>query len=297
MPHRTSALALRWHIVGLGKAGRAFVWLLRACLPSVSVSASVRSAGAMQTALQALPAAWQHQVPVGLSIPDDADVVLFAVSDDALPRVVSAVAAQGGRPRVWLHCSGVTPVAALRHLPGFHGALHPLQTLQGVREDVTALEGAIFGVAGDEPAQLQITCLVQAAGGRCLVVPDEARSAYHLAAVLAGNGVFALLHAGSQVASRAGLDAATLQSGLARLAAQSAQNAQNAAGGALSSVATGPVMRGDASTVRRHREWLRHHAAELGPLYQALGRLLLELADERELPATALTATAVALEE
>ena len=294
MPDRTSAPALRWHIVGLGKAGRAFAWLLRERLPRVSVSASVRSEAALQKALPALPDEWRQRVSVGLLIPDDADVVLFAVSDDALPRVVLAIAAQGGRPRVWLHCSGVNAVAALHGLPGFHGSLHPLQTLQGSREDVAALEDAIFGVAGDEQALQQAIHVVEAARGRCLVVPDEARSAYHLAAVLAGNGVFALLHAGSHVATRAGLDTATLQSGLARLAAQSAQNA---VGGALSSVATGPIMRGDGSTVRRHREWLRHHAAELGPLYQALGRLLLELADERGLPATALTATAVALEE
>lgn len=290
MPDRSSVPAMRWHIVGLGRAGRAFAWLLRERLPGVSVSGSVRTEAALQT----LPEAWRCHVSVGTDIPEEADVVLLAVADDALPRVVSAIAAQQVRPRVWLHCSGVTPVAALRSLPGFHGSLHPLQTLRGAREDVAALEGAIFGVAGDEPAILQATQVVDAAGGRSLVVPDDARSAYHLAAVLAGNGVFALLHAGSQVATRAGLDATTLQLGLARLAAQSAQNATE---GALSSVATGPVMRGDASTVRRHREWLRHHAAELGPLYQALGRLLLELADERGVPATSLTATAVAMEE
>jgi predicted short-subunit dehydrogenase-like oxidoreductase (DUF2520 family) len=290
MPDLTSASTLNWHIIGLGKAGRAFAWLLRERLPLASVSASVRSVAARET----LPDEWKPTVSVGLRIPDSADVVLFAVADDALARVVSAIATQGGRGRIWLHCSGVTSVAALHDLPGVHGSLHPLQSLRGTRDDVAALQGAVFGIAGDEPALVVANELVHAAQGRALLVPDEARAAYHLAAVLAGNGVFALLHAGRQVATLAGLDADTLQSGLARLATQSAQNGMYEA---LSAVATGPVMRGDAGTVRRHREWLRHNAAELGPLYQALGRLLLELADERGIPATALTATAVAVEE
>jgi predicted short-subunit dehydrogenase-like oxidoreductase (DUF2520 family) len=290
MPEPTSIPSERWHIVGLGRAGRTFAWLLRERLAQVSVSGSVRS----DSSLAALPEELRAPVTVGHTIPADADVVLFAVPDDTLQRAVNAAAAQGDRPRVWLHCSGVTPVAALRSLPGFHGSVHPLQSMQGRREDVLALEGAIFAVAGDEPALIHVTRLVQAARGQALAVPDEARAAYHLAAVIAGNGVFALLQAGRQIATLAGLDADLLQTGLAGLAAHSANNASQSP---LATIATGPLIRGDGNTVRRHRGWLRHNAAELGPLYQALGRLLLELADERGLAPTALTAAAVVLEE
>lgn len=290
MPEPNSIPSDRWHIVGLGRAGRTFAWLLRERLAHVSVSGFVRS----ESSLAALPDELRALVTVGHIIPADADVVLFAVPDDALQRVVSNAAAQGARPRVWLHCSGVTPVAALRSLPGFHGSVHPLQSMQGHRADIVALEGAIFAVAGDDPALLCVSKLVQAARGQALQVPDEARAAYHLAAVLAGNGVFALLQAGRQIATLAGLDADLMQTGLAGLAAHSASNASH---NPLATVATGPFMRGDGNTVRRHREWLRHNAAELGPLYQSLGRLLLGLADERGLAPTALTAAAVALEE
>ncbi len=103
-------------------------------------------------------------------------------------------------------------------------------------------------------------------------LPEERRAAYHAAASIASNLLVALEESSAELLERIGVeDAREL---LAPLVLRTAANWAERGPEAL----TGPIARGDAATVERHRAALRESAPELLPLYEALADRAAELA-------------------
>jgi predicted short-subunit dehydrogenase-like oxidoreductase (DUF2520 family) len=166
--------------------------------------------------------------------------------------------------------------------------------MTGSPADAERLAGAFFALEGSDAAVQAAKRLAGWFDGRPERVPSEAKVAYHCAAVLASNGVYALLAAANEVAAAAGLSDASLRDGLARLALNSAANAAERP---LEQAATGPVMRGDAGTVRNHIDWLRQSEVPIESLYTELSRQLLQLAEAAGQRPHALAALAAILAE
>lgn len=217
---------------------------------------------------------------------DAVDVVLVAVPDDALLRLVEVACSSDPHAagRVWIHTSGVRGAAVLRDVgvTGPVGTCHPLASLAGTEADVATLRGAFVAVGGDEAAVAHASVLAERLDARPGVVPDEARVAYHLAAVLASNGVYAVLEAARAVCARAGIESSELTDALVHLALGSARAAWQRG---VDEAMTGPVARGDAGTVTRHLEWLSSASPERVALYRALAGEQLSVAERCGLPA------------
>jgi predicted short-subunit dehydrogenase-like oxidoreductase (DUF2520 family) len=211
------------------------------------------------------------------------DIVLLTVPDDVLARLVRQLSATSldATNTVWLHTSGVTPVARLASLGSHIGSVHPLQSIESPDSPLANFERSVFAVAGEPVARAAAIAFAESAGAVALDVPDSARAAYHAAAVLAGNGVFALVEAAGQVVTSAGLDATVLEPALARLAEVSARNV---ASHGLGSAITGPVVRRDVSTLAAHRRAL-HDLHDVDALYVLLTRLLVDRVAGEGLPA------------
>ena len=103
-------------------------------------------------------------------------------------------------------------------------------------------------------------------GMRPFELADEARAAYHAAAVIAANFLVALEETAVDLLDRAGV--ADARSILAPLVLTSAANWSEVGGAAL----TGPIARGDETTVARHLEALRRLAPEMVPMYEAMAQ-------------------------
>ena len=213
----------------------------------------------------------------------DAAVVLVAVPDEAFAATIAALPAdvRDAPERVWLHVSGASGAERWRGsgVCGSTGAAHPLMSFQGTPEDVERLSGCFMAIDGDEDARAAALWLADACGAQAgLVSGSVQRVAYHLAAVLASNGVYALLAAANHIVQHAGIEHASLGDGLASLAFGSAAGARERG---VDGAATGPIVRGDIGTVRRHLEWMSEHRAELLPLYRELARPLVGIAERR----------------
>lgn len=188
------------------------------------------------------------------------ELVLLTVPDRLTQRLSELLAKQNvdrlrGRT-VFAHCSGASDESVLEALAeaGFKtGVCHPLFSFGSAHTTATSLAGTLFGIRGSGEAAEVVERLVGGLNGQALHLPEGASAAYHLAATLASNGVFALLAAAERVAGEAGLDTNLLVPALASLASQSATN--TAAVGLAA--ATGPAVRGDASTVSKHLHTLR----------------------------------------
>ncbi|HUJ56484.1 MAG TPA: DUF2520 domain-containing protein [Gaiellaceae bacterium] len=186
----------------------------------------------------------------GVALSDaDPDVVLLCVSDTAIADI-----ARGQTPaRGWIgHVSGATPLAALEpHQRRF--SLHPLQTFDR-SGDPSQLDGAWAAATGETQEALAVAReLAELLGLRVFELADSDRTLYHAGAVFASNYVVTLQRA----AVRLGVPADALVPLMQRTIANGFE-------------LTGPIARGDWSTVEAHKRALHERRPELEHLYETL---------------------------
>lgn len=171
------------------------------------------------------------------------DLVVIATPDAAIASAAEAIVPTGA---VIAHMAGSLGLDVL----GPHGrraALHPLVPLPDAEVGAQRLMGAWYAVAGEPADALEVVNhVVDALGGRALVVADADRAAYHAAAAIASNHLVALLGQVERIAAGAGVPlAAYLDLAQATL--------DNVAELGPAAALTGPAARGDWATVERHR--------------------------------------------
>jgi len=179
----------------------------------------------------------------------DPDVVLLCVPDTAIADV-----ARGQTPgRGWIgHVSGATPLAALDpHERRF--SLHPLQTFDR-SGDAGQLDGAWAAVTGETAEAVTLAReLAETLGVRPFELADSDRTLYHAGAVFASNYLVTL--------QRAAVLLGVPADALVPLMRRTIENGFEL---------TGPIARGDWSTVEAHKRAIAERRPELGHLYETL---------------------------
>lgn len=184
-----------------------------------------------------------------------ADAVLLCVPDAEIANAASAVTPGA----IVGHCSGATSLEELLPHEGF--SLHPLMTVTARGADFAGAGAAIAG--STERARTLAAGLARMLAMRPVEVADPDRAAYHAAASLASNFLVTLEDAAERLAAGAGVERAML----VPLVRATVENwASLGAAGAL----TGPVARGDETTVSAQRAAIEHRAEDLLPLFDAL---------------------------
>jgi predicted short-subunit dehydrogenase-like oxidoreductase (DUF2520 family) len=192
------------------------------------------------------------RVTAGRDALADADLVVLAVPDGAIPEVAGRVP-----PGPWLaHVSGATPLAALDpHRRRF--SVHPLQTLSRERGP-EQLDGAWAAVTAESPeATAAGRWLAETLGLRPFPLADADKPLYHAGAAIASNFLVTLYRAAARLLEASGAP----PEALVPLMERTIEN-----GFAL----TGPIARGEWSTVDAHLRALEERAPDLVPLYRAL---------------------------
>ena len=212
--------------------------------------------------------------------------VFVTVPDDAVEGVARAMARAGGRwdGRDVFHTSGLLPAAVLAQL-AHRGArvasLHPVQSFPRKDMPASAFRGITWGIEGEPEGVESAAGIARALGGHVLLLSAEDKSLYHAACALASNALVALERTAVEVLSRVGLGEEAAARSLLPLAQGTLQNVKSLG---LEKSLTGPLLRGDVQTVRRHLEALRA-LPEARRVYVVLGRQVLRLAARRGLPA------------
>ena len=200
-----------------------------------------------------------------------ADVVVIATPDASIIDVARVV-----RPvddTVVLHLSGATPLVALEPHPR-RGGLHPLAPLSGSPDDAATLRSCWYGVAGDPVAEELATAL----SGNLVHIADEDRALYHAAAAVASNHTTAIIGQAERLAASVGLPMEALAP-LVRASIEAALD--RGAADAL----TGPVARGDQTTIEGHRAAIGRVAPDELAGYDAVVELARRLAGSESDPA------------
>jgi predicted short-subunit dehydrogenase-like oxidoreductase (DUF2520 family) len=268
-------------VVGAGRAGTAMAVALARAGHRV-VAASAVSQASLSRVSRSLP---QARVLSPAQVVEAADLVLLTVPDDALPGLVSGLAATGVRMdgRLIAHASGrhglrvLDPAVRAGALPL---ALHPVMTFTGRPDDAEKMTGISFGVTAPEPLRPVAEALVVEMGGEPVFIAEDKRGIYHAALASAANHLVTLVVQSGDLLVQAGVPDPPRM--LGPLLGAALENVL-----ALGDLAlTGPVARGDAETVAAHVAVIAAAAPEALAAYLALARLTAD----RALAAGTLTA-------
>ena len=211
-----------------------------------------------------------------------ADLVLITVADGDVRPVFTSLAHDGVlRPeQVVFHFSGLVKSCVLE-APGFRpagrAAVHPMMAFADPERALEALPGTTFGIEGDGRGIEAARLLVGALEGTSVIVPADAKASYHLACVMASNGLVALMDAAEEVTRSAGVQGEGLSAGLANLVLGTAGNVARLG---IRPAMTGPVVRGDSETVARHLEILERGSPGILEAYKLLLRRLVKMSTE-----------------
>ncbi|HEV2615275.1 MAG TPA: Rossmann-like and DUF2520 domain-containing protein [Candidatus Acidoferrales bacterium] len=258
-------------IVGAGRVGRALGRSLRARGWHIGAVVT-RSAATARSAIRAIGGGQPHGGATRRVL--DADVVLIATPDDCIRDVAAKLARAGGeewRGKVVLHTSGALDdrvLEPLARLGAATGTMHPLQTFSG--RGVPLLEGVAFAIQGHGRAQQAARRIARALGGAPVKLRRASKPAYHAAGTFAAPYLLTLVEAATRILMRAGFSRRRAQSVLLPLIRQTLANYERL--GARKAW-TGPVARGDYSTVAQHRIALAEWPEEFSQSYAALARL------------------------
>ncbi len=209
----------------------------------IEVIGSGRAGGAVAGRLR------ERGIEVGAGEPE---LVVLCVPDGAIAEVAAGI-----EPGPWIaHVSGATPLAALApHELRF--GVHPLQTFT-TRRGPEQLDGAWAAVTAEtEAARTAGMWLAETLGLRAFPLDDGARTLYHAGAVFASNYIVTLQRAAAILFEAAGAPPEALEPLMLRTIENGFE-------------LTGPISRGDWTTVEAHRAAIRAEHPELEGLYETL---------------------------
>jgi predicted short-subunit dehydrogenase-like oxidoreductase (DUF2520 family) len=203
----------------------------------------------------------------------DVDILWFCVPDRAIRVLANAVADERpSRIRFAFHSSGVL---ASRELNALHeigvavASVHPLMTF--VPESRPSLAGVPFALEGDNAALKLAKRVVRDLGAESFLLPPKKKVAYHAWATMTSPLLLAYLVTLEEVARKAGIG----RDQAARMSLPIMQQtiANYSRRGPAESF-SGPLIRGDATTMERHLELLKNQKARA--VYVALAKIALE---------------------
>ena len=214
----------------------------------VHVVGSGRAGGAIAARLRERALA----VSTGREPDAAAELIILAVPDSVIAEVAQRITVGP-----WLaHVSGATPLAALDpHERRF--SVHPLMTFTRDR-GAEQLDGAYAAVTFEtNAAAARADWLARILGLRPFPLADADRALYHAGAAIASNFLVTLYRTAAGLLEQAGAP----PEGLIPLMQRTIDNGFQL---------TGPIARGDWSTVEAHLAALHERAPEVEPLYRAL---------------------------
>ena len=253
-------------IVGPGNLGAALARSLQ--LAGYAIEAVIgRSRGGSLTKARRLAKQVGARAASDLSSVEG-DLVWFCVPDAAIAAAAESAAGQiEWKGRVALHSSGALgsdELEALRRRGAAVASVHPLMTF--VRGSRPSLRGVPFALEGDAAAVRVARRVVQDLGGRAYTIRNKDKAAYHAWGTFASPLFTALLATTEAVATLSGVSRKAARERMIPILLQTLANyASFGAAGGFS----GPIVRGDADTVKRHLQVLRA-SREARDVYLAL---------------------------
>ena len=151
-----------------------------------------------------------------------------------------------------IHLSGSLGIEVFDGIPDNIGrvALHPMRAFAAPDYSAAALENTYFGLtASSTMVSEQLANLLPALSNRFLNISQDKRAVYHMAAVMASNFIVPLIIDAKNLYRSCGIGEETAEQLVATLVLSTVTNFLNLPD---DQVLTGPLVRGDIETVKKH---------------------------------------------
>lgn len=261
-------------VIGGGKLGMSFAdyFMHYSC----SFSLLVRSDASAKRATEAIP---HYRIVRSLDeLSDVPELIILCVRDGEINTVSGSIAQHFGDKlanKHIIHCSGILPSDELIHCKECGAkiaSLHPFQTFASMSKE--AFYQIPWGIEGD--ASPVFAEFISFMGGTAYHIRKENKVLYHSAAVTLSNYLNSTLSLASSICDNAEID---INAFAPRIVNSTINNILSSSG---ASTLTGPIARGDISTIRKHLEGLSARN-ELAIPYAYMGLATLEMAKNAEI--------------
>lgn len=208
------------------------------------------------------------------------DAIFFTVPDGAIPTVSQRLRGFDLAGKQLCHCSGA--LTAREGFPGLddtgasYYSIHPLFPISDKYAVWRELSGAFFCLEGEGPHLSWWRKTLTGLGARVRLLPSEEKVAYHAACAISSNLMCALVQESVDLLDRCGFSE---KEALAALGPLMEANLHHLREVGPREALTGPVERGDGTTVAKHLASLSEGSSR--QLYRAASQILVDLAKEK----------------
>jgi len=202
-------------------------------------------------------------------IPEETDVVIIAVKDDAVKLVADQISCKG---IIVTHTSGSVPMSALENSSDKIGVFYPLQTMhRDVEVDMSEVPFCIEGNSKwNEGVLLE---LARSLSENVQVLTSEQRKVSHVAAVFACNFTNHFYALSEEILEKNGMSLDILKPLIKKTAANILHEHPKA-------LQTGPAKRNDGKVMEEHLDMLGNLTPELKKLYQDVSESIIKMHKE-----------------
>ncbi len=202
-----------------------------------------------------------------------ADVLFITTSDTAIKGVVDELAATAAfhNGQVIVHMSGAQSSEILDRAKEFGAyvlSVHPIQSFANLKRAIENLPGSVFSIEGDKDAYNVAVCIVETLDGEYFFINRKSKPLYHAGACVVSNYLVTLIDFGVKLLESTGIPRNMATKALMPLIVGTINNIENIG---IPKALTGPIARGDLTTIIKHLNCLEEMAPELMKLYSWLG--------------------------
>ncbi|MGB5219103.1 MAG: DUF2520 domain-containing protein [Smithella sp.] len=268
----------KFAIIGTGMVGTAIGFLLR-------------KSGYQITALyDKSPASLKRALPyTGGNIarkPQDAlrqaDYILITTPDDAIASACANIALSPEiKNKFVFHMSGAGGLDLLEpanKAGACVASIHPLQSFSSIEQAIQNIPGSYFGITAEKNALLTAKKIVRNLHGISMVIAPDQKALYHAAACFASNYLVTLMNIVESISKSIGINDKDARQAYLPLVYGSLKNIEKS-GSVLS--LTGPIARGDCSTVQKHIQSFQKKLPQYASVYSELGLLAVKIAQQK----------------
>jgi predicted short-subunit dehydrogenase-like oxidoreductase (DUF2520 family) len=202
-------------------------------------------------------------------VADHTDVIFITTPDSVIPGVTSSIRWQNGQSVI--HCSGADSTDILtpaKKQGAYVGVFHPLQTFASVTKAIENIPGSTFAIEAEEPLLSILRNMITALNGSCVIIEAKDKPAYHASAVFVSNYLVTLVKLGTDLWKTFGIPPDKATAAMMPLLKGTLNNISNIG---IPDCLTGPIARGDTSTVLKHLHILEERIPDMVSTYCELG--------------------------
>jgi len=220
-----------------------------------------------------------HVFKTAQEVANTAEHVFITTPDDSIPTVASELTWRPEQNVV--HCSGAASIDILdpaKKSGAMVGSFHPCQAFASVDQAIKNLPGSTFAIEAQGPLLDILKEMASTIGCDWIVLKPGNKALYHAAAVFASNYFVTLLKVATDLFQNFDIPTAQSTKVLMPLIQGNIKNI-NTIG--LPSCLTGPIARGDVSTIEKHIYALNKKEPSLLKIYAELGLQTIPIALEK----------------